>query len=930
MQISRLKTNHLVNPLGFDLGKPRVSFMIEDAWKEKNLLTRVVVAMDKELNHIVYDSGFAKEIDGLAHEIPLSLKEQTRYYWQVSVKNDCGEIKTSDLAWFETAKTSNWQAKWISPDLDKNTQVTLHKKLEIQKEVKKARIYMLGLGVYELYINHDKVGDEYLQPGIHSYDSWLQYQTYEVTVEKGNNIIEVMLGNGWYKGDFGLTKEKENYGDQLACIAEIHIWYEDGTKEIISTDESWKARKSKVVQSGIYSGEVFDDTLESEEDYNTQVLKLGYDRLTPRLSPPLRAQERIEVEELIITPKKELVLDFGQNMVGWVEFTNRIPEGEKVKLQFGEILQEGNFYRDNLRTAQAEFVYISDGQKKQVRPHFTFYGFRYVKVEGWPGEVDKKDFTGIVIHSDLEEIGEIETSNPLINQLFKNAKWGQKGNFLDIPTDCPQRDERMGWTGDAQIFSGTACYNTDAYAFYQKYGKDIYCEQLLLNGSVPDVVPRVHYPGHSSTAWGDAATIIPWNVYLHYGDKDILVRQYDSMKAWVEYMKGQDDKYGGKRLWQSGFHYADWLALDGPVEGGVYGATDPFLISSGYYYYSTNILAKTAEIIDKKEEENKYKKLAKEIKEAFIGEYYSPAGRLCVDTMTAYVVVLYMDLVPDFAFEKVKQGLLRKLQDYQYHLCTGFVGTPYLCQILSQIGYNDLAYKLLLQKDYPSWLYQVEMGATTVWERWNSVLADGSISGTEMNSLNHYAYGSIVEWMYAYMVGLKPDEDKPGFKRALISPQPNYRLKWARGKLASAAGVYEVKWEQVGEKLKISVWIPQGCEGRVTLPDCDRRTITGYKEAAKIGQQEGTNVILELRAGYYEFIYQPTIALKPVYSIESLLEDLLASADAKEILNEKLYAKYGEIPFGKETPILRDILNSPFIQMPYEKQEELDRLLRNI
>ena len=402
---------------------------------------------------------------------------------------------------------------------------------------------------------------------------------------------------------------------------------------------------------------------------------------------------------------------------------------------------------------------------RDVRQHFTFYGFRFVKVEGWPGEVDPEDFTGLVIHSDMDARGDIVTSDPLVNQLVRNARWGMKGNFLDVPTDCPQRDERYGWTGDAQIFSGTASFFMDTYAFYTKYGRDIYLEQKKLNGSVPDVVPVANYPGDASTAWGDAATIIPWNVYLHSGDRGILRRQYPSMKGWVDYMKRQDDADGGKRLWLTGTHYADWLALDGSYPGGVYGGTDPNYIASAYYCHSTRIVAKAARVLGYAEDAAIYDRLAQEIRAAFERAYFTPSGRLAIDTMTGCVVALYMDLAPDYAVAQVRGMLLNRLQKNFYHLNTGFTGTPCLCRVLSENGMNDIAYHLLMEKGYPGWLYEVLMGATTIWERWNSVMPDGKVSGTEMNSMNHYSYGSIVEWMFRDMLGINPVEDAPGFKR---------------------------------------------------------------------------------------------------------------------------------------------------------------------
>lgn len=952
MEITHLKVNHLVNPLGYDLGQPTISYVVRDTLAKKQEKAQVLVSLDEDFSTLLYDSGETDTITSTAFPLPIDLEPETRYYWKVRVWADNGESVESPAAWFETAKGGDWQADWITPCTPKEMQMSVFKTLNITKPVVRCRMYLTGVGLYELYINGEKQGDECLLPGFCDYDTWIQYQTWEITLQSGENEIEVLLGDGWYKGWYGLRQTEENYGDRLACIGELHIFYEDGTTEVITTDPTWQARKSRVVSSGIYPGEVYDAALDISETFPVEKADLDKGKLSPRLSPPIKIHERIKPVELIHTPAGETVLDMGQNMVGWLGFHCKAPKGTKLHFQFGEILQDGNFYNDNLRTAKAEFTYIADGTECDVRQHFTFYGYRFVKITGWDGEPDINDFRGLVIHSEMEELGDIETSDPLVNQLIHNAKWGQKGNFVDVPTDCPQRDERYGWTGDAQIFSGTACFNMDTYAFYTKYGKDIYAEQQKLNGSVPDVVPVANYPGDGSTAWGEAATVIPWNVYLHYGDKGILKRQYASMKAWVDYMKGEDDRSGGRRLWQSGFHYGDWLALDGNVEGGVYGATDPHLIASGYYYHSTMIVAKTAKLLGKEADAEAYGSLAEEIRNAFIREYFTPAGNLSVDTMTAYVVVLYMGLTPDYAYERVRRGLLNKLKKNRYHLNTGFVGTPYLCRMLSENGMNDLAYHLLLEKGFPGWLYEVLMGATTVWERWNSVLPDGKISGTEMNSLNHYAYGSIVEWMYRNMLGIQPMEEGAGFKKFRVAPAPNHQISWAKGCLRSAAGMIKSSWTIDGKKLKMIVTVPFDAEAEIVLPDADVKEIKKLRGKGESNEgssadavcessdsnnsgirritQTGSSVTVEAEAGTYIFEYEPTKPYRKVYSIDSPMEELMENPKTRKILEENYLCRFKNIPFEKELFTLEELMNGPFTSLPREEWEALDAKLRSV
>ena len=928
MKIIDCKLNHLKNPLGWDVTDPTISYVVTKARGKKQAAARVRVALDANFENVIYDSGERADIVSTAFRLPIELKPMTRYYWKVAVTDDAGDGAESEVQWFETARDGAWQAQWISPDADKSVQAVVFTDIHVDKPVARARAYMVGLGLYELYLNGEKQGDECLLPGFHAYDSWLQYQTFALDLREGSNRFEVMLGDGWYKGNFGLAKRYENYGDRLAAIAEIHIWYQDGTEAVVGTDETWRARRSPVVETGIYCGEVCDATLDTSEVFGVKPIDLGYDRLTPRLSPPIVVHERIKPIEVIHTPAGETVLDMGQNMVGWLQFDCDAPRGTRIHLLFGEILQNGCFYNDNLRTARAEFTYISDGTPRTVRQRFTFYGFRFVKVEGWPGEVDPDAFTGLVIHSAMDARGDIETSDPLVNQLVRNARWGMKGNFLDVPTDCPQRDERYGWTGDAQIFSGTACFFMDTAAFYAKYGRDLWLEQQKLGGSVPDVVPVANYPGDASTAWADAATVIPWNVYLHSGDASILRRQFNSMKGWVDYMNRQDDADGSKRLWLTGAHYADWLALDGSYPGGVFGATDPGMIASAYYYHSADIVARAAKALGRDADAMHYRKLADEIRDAFQKEYFTPTGRLAVDTMTGYVVALYFGLAPEDSRERMRQGLLNRLQKKFYHLETGFVGTPYLCRVLSEHGLNDVAYHLLLEKGYPGWLYEVLMGATTIWERWNSVQPDGSMSGTEMNSLNHYSYGSIVEWMFRDMLGIAPSEGAPGFKRFALAPRPNYQIGAAKATLDSAAGRIGSEWKLEDGRLSFRFVVPFDAEAEIVLPDADAEIVRAQTDAEV--RQVGNSVSLTVGAGEYRFEYAPTTPYRRTYSIDSSWAEVQESPEAYAIARRVFHFTEDHIPFEKEVCTLREMSWGPFSSLTPAERETLDRLLREV
>ena len=934
MKIIHCKLNHLTNPLGWDVAHPTVSYVVTEAKGSFQQAARVWVSLSEDFADCLYDSGERADIVSTGFELPVDLAPMTRYYWKVWVRDDAGDSAESAVQWFETGKDNTWRAKWITPDADKSVQAVLLRHIGVDKPVARARAYVVGLGVYELSLNGEKQGNECLLPGFCDYDDWIQYQTFDLPLTQGDNLLEIALGDGWYKGNFGLVKRFENYGDRLAAIAEIHIWYQDGTKDIVCTDESWQARKSQIVASGIYCGEVFDATLEPSETFGVRPIDLGYERLCDRLSPPIVIHERLKPVAVLHTPAGETVLDMGQNMVGWLQFHCDAPKGTQIHLQFGELLQDDCFYRDNLRTAKAEFTYISDGTPRDVRQHFTFSGFRFVKVEGWVGEVDPDAFTGLVIHSDMDARGDIVTSDKLVNQLVRNARWGMKGNFLDVPTDCPQRDERYGWTGDAQIFSGTACFFMDTYAFYTKYGHDIYLEQKKLGGSVPDVVPVANYSGDASTVWADAATVIPWNTYLHSGDRGILRRQYPSMKAWVDYMKRQDDADGGKRLWLTGTHYADWLALDGSYPGGVYGGTDPNYIASAYYCQSTRIVARAAHILGYAEDAAFYDNLAEEIRAAFVREYFTPSGRLAIDTMTGCVLALVMDLAPDYAVEQVRGMLLNRLQKNFYHLNTGFTGTPYLCRALSENGMNDIAYHLLMEKGYPGWLYEVLMGATTIWERWNSVMPDGKVSGTEMNSMNHYSYGSIVEWMFRDMLGINPVEDAPGFKRFTVAPKPNYQIGSAAAKLDSASGLIESEWTIEEGRLRFGFTVPFDTRAEIVLPDADAKVIEAQCQGQNVVpgsvRQQGADVIFTANPGRYGFTYAPTTPYRKVYSLDSSWEDLKANPKAMEIIKREYTFKEDHIPFEKELCTLREMSWGPFTSMTEEQRQRIDRLLREV
>lgn len=821
MVITRCKVNHLTGPLGYRMSRPVFSYVVEGAAGKRQTEARILVSLHGDMDAPLLDTGFSSEIDSLAYEADIVLKPRTRYYWTVTVRSDAGEEAVSPVNRFETGKRGEpWVGQWITCDSDEPRHPVFSKEIAVKRPVSSARLYICGLGLYEAYLNGGKIGEERLTPYCNNYRSWLQYQTYDVTGRLGNGgTLSVLLGNGWYKGRFTYESKPDSkpvYGDRWKLIAELRIVYDDGSEDVIGTNGSWSVTRSDITFSNIYDGEIADAALPDSAPVPAMLCDEPAAPLSERLSPPVTVREELPVIEVIRTPAGETVLDVGQIITGIFRLRVHIPKGGTVRLWFGEVMQKGCFYRENLRTAKAEYIWTSDGKEHILEPRFTFYGYRYVKVEGIPG-LKAEDFTGLALYSEIPDAGTLITGHELVNKLISNTRWGLKGNFLDVPTDCPQRDERMGWTGDAQVFTPTACFLTDCAAFFKKYLYDMATEQERQGGLVPNFIPSFDMPGCSSV-WGDAACIMPWYLYEFYGDMIILAEQYESMRSWVEYTGSVD---GDDQNWRAVYHYGDWLALDNPKGGAdqVKGGTDDGFIADVYYMNSANILSKTARLLSKDDDAEKYAALADTIRARILDRYYDGTGLCNIDTQTALLLTLRHNLAD---IELTKKRLTDKFKATGGKLQTGFVGTPLLCNVLSEHGLHELAYSLLLNEEYPGWLYEVKLGATTVWERWNSIQSDGSISSTGMNSLNHYAYGSIVEWVWRCCAGINPCADPPGFRRVRLSPVPDARLRRLEAEYRSPAGTYKVMWDIIdGNKVDLSVVIPFGCEADLAFPLSD-------------------------------------------------------------------------------------------------------------
>ncbi|CAM3803864.1 alpha-L-rhamnosidase [Cohnella lubricantis] len=840
--VKKLTCEYRQHWLGTDVRKPRFSWHIQsDRRGTLQTAYRLQVAVGETgFRDLVWDSGEVRSEQSMHVEYGgAPLQSRTRYEYRVKVRDNFGrESDWSETDWYETAllTAEEWIAKWITPSADiidpqDEAAFLLRKTFVLRGPVRSARIYASAAGVYEIELNGSRVGDDFMAPGWTSYTKRTQYQTYDVTaaLTEEANGIGIALADGWYKGNLAWENHRNLFGDRRAALLQLHIRYEDGTEEVIGTDSTWSASQGPIRYAEIYHGETYDARLErqgwSQAGFDdsawsaAETLDLPFSTLVAQENWPSRVTEVLKPISLIRTPRGETVLDMGQNMVGRIRFSVEAPAGTEIRLQHAEVLdREGNFYIGNLRTAKQTVTYIARGEGVETyAPHFSFQGFRYVKVEGYPGQehgLPLERFEGEVIHSDMEPTGEFECSNEMVNQLQRNIVWGQRGNFLDVPTDCPQRDERLGWTGDAQVFVRTAAFNYQVAPFFTKWLRDLRADQLP-NGGVPFVVPHVlDENAYSSSAWGDAAVICPWTMYLTYGDKRLLAEQYDSMKAWVEYIRSQGDQ---EYLWNTGFHFGDWLGLDAK-ENSYVGATPRELIATAFYAHSTRLLRDAAVVLGYAEEVRRYSELLERVKQAFRDEFVTPAGRVAAPTQTAHALALMFGLVEGAAKERAARDLNELVVQNEYHLTTGFVGTPYLCHVLSEHGYHDTSVKLLLQQSYPSWLYSITQGATTIWEHWDGIKPDGSFWSDDMNSYNHYAYGAIGEWLYRTVAGLDLDESGPAFKRIRIEPRfADGELMSARASLITPYGRAESSWRIENGKTKLAVEVPVNAAAQVLL-----------------------------------------------------------------------------------------------------------------
>jgi alpha-L-rhamnosidase len=877
-QVTNLRTENLINPIGLDVKTPRFSWQLLSA--KRNLMQTAyelrvgddafALSKGKSLwttGKMVSDQSILVKYNGPA------LRSGTRYYWQVKVWDTSGKASAwSAPSFFQMGLLSpnDWKAQWITPGFQEDTlrpSPLFRKEFDSNKKVKSATAYITAHGLYEARINGERVGDAYLTPGWTSYNKRLQYQAYDVTdlVSSGKNAVGVTLGNGWYRSYLAWGGNKDSYGKDIALLFQLDITYDDGSVVSVVSDDTWKCSTGEIRYSEVYHGETIDARLaktgwtrggyDDKNWINPKRADFSKDVLIATYNEPIKKHETIKPLRIFTTPKGERVIDFGQNLVGWVVLKAKGKSGDKISIVHAEVLdKDGNFYTDNLRLAKQQDIYYLNGSGEETfEPHFTWHGFRYVKVDGYPGELTPDNFLAVALYSDMRATGTFTSSNQLINQLQHNIEWGLRGNFLDVPTDCPQRDERLGWTGDAQVFSRTATFLRDVNNFFTKWMKDVAADQLP-DGRIPHVIPNVLNDWGGSTGWADVSTIIPWNMYVVYGDKKILEDQYESMKRWVDYM----DKNSKSDLWNTGFHFGDWLFYSlGDDPDGSSAITNKYLIAQCFYAHSTQLLINAGNVLGKEDDAKKYNARLNKIKEAFVNEYLTPNGATMSNTQTSYVLALQFDMLPESLRQQAADRLVANIRQYKNHLTTGFLGTPYLCHVLSRYGYTDVAYELLLQDTYPSWLYPVKKGATTIWERWDGIKPDGSFQTDGMNSFNHYAYGAIGDWMYRVMVGL--DAEAPGYKKIRIQPHIGGGFTHAAASYITPYGEVSTGWKIENGRLILDAKIPVNTTATIYLPvESADKVMEGQKPVSsvkdiQIVENAADHVVLKIGSGSYQF-----------------------------------------------------------------------------
>ncbi len=870
-----IRIEHQREAFGIGTDRPRLSWIVETETQGWHQAAYEIEAYDVDGN-LRGQTGRVESDQSVLVNWPFEpLSSRAR----VTVRTRVWGRNGQESAWSDPASievgllhAEDWTARFVGPDWDEDLTKAqpaplLRHEFDVHSGVKSARLYISALGVYEARLNGTVIGDHVMAPGWTSYKHRLRYQTFDVTdlLQEGRNALGAMLGDGWFRGRLGFAGGRRNiYGDRLALLAQMEITYADGTTDRIVTDESWRAITGPILASDIYDGETYDAQLEhagwSGPNYDdsdwTAVRPIDWDlnTLVAPLGPPIRRIESVAPTQLLTSPSGKTILDFGQNVVGKMRLNVQGPAGHTISLRYAEVLEHGELSIRPLRFAKVTDHCTLKGEGTETwEARFTYHGFRYAEIENWPGELHLDDFRAVVCHSDVERTGWFECSEPLLNRFHENVVWSMRGNFFDVPTDCPQRDERLGWTGDLEIFAPTASFLYDVSGFLTSWLQDLAADQQDAKGIVPVVIPNVLPDSPmAAAAWGDAAVIVPWVLYQRFGDESILASQFESMRAWVDRVA---EIAGERRLWDQGFQFGDWLDPAAPPEDpGAARASHP-LVATAYFARSAELVGRAAGVLGRVEEENHYLSLARDIREAFAREYVTPAGRLVNDVQTAYALAIEFGL---FSNEDQRQHAAERLRELVqqdgYRIGTGFVGTPLICDALCHTGNYAAAYRLLLQQECPSWIYPVTMGATTIWERWDSMMPDGSVNPGEMTSFNHYALGAVADWLHRTVAGLAPAE--PGYRKILIQPRPGGGIRHASARHVTPYGPAECRWSIEGQTINIHVMVPPNTTATVSLPGKDLEPF-------------------EVASGRYHwsYAYQYPDARRPL-SVDDLIGDL--------------------------------------------------------
>lgn len=843
-----LRIEHLRETLGIGVARPRISWRVETDTPDWIQAAYEVEARD-DADGVLWTTGHVESRDSVLVPwggAPLASRQRA------SLRARCWGADGVGSQWSEPLAieaglldAADWSAQFITPDWDFDPEQMqpspmLRREFTLRARAVRARLYVTALGVYEAQINGRRVGDHVLAPGWTSYDNRLRYQTFDVLdhLRSGPNAIGAMLGEGWFTGMIGFPGAggRNLYGDRCALLARLEVAYADGTTDVIVTDASWKAATGPITSSGIYDGERYDARLEqagwSSSGFDdsswsgVRVIERDLSRLIAPPGPPVRCIEEIAPVAITTSPSGKTIVDFGQNASGWLRLAVDGPAGTEITIRHAEILLDGELCTEPLRGAKATDTYILRGGGPETwEPRFTFHGFRYAEITGWPGEISPDALRFIVLHSDMERTGWFECSDPLVNRLHENAVWSMKSNFLDVPTDCPQRDERLGWTGDLSMFAPTGAFLYDAAGFLQNWLADLAADQLD-DGVVPMVIPDIfNRPGKQNsgmglaraplTVWSDAAVLVPWVVYQRYGDACVLEAQYDSMKRWVDCIENVANEDG---LWDRGFQFADWLDPMAPPDSPQLAMTDTHLIATAYFCRVSEIVSESALILGHEADADRYRQLSAKVRAAFKREYVTPSGRTASDTQTALSIAILFGM-HDTEQQRFHAGerLASLVKRNNHRIATGFVGTALVSDALCATGHEDTAFRMLVEQSCPSWLYPITQGATTIWERWDSLKPDGSINSSRMTSFNHYALGAVGDWLHRSVGGLAPLE--PGYRKIEIHPRFGGGITWAKASHRTPYGLASSSWRIDDGAMRVDVTIPPNTTARVVPPD---------------------------------------------------------------------------------------------------------------